>query len=167
LGWRISEEPFFKNTKAINDLKLRFGYGALGNDNISSLGFLSLFVLNNDASYPINGSNASFIPGLRHQTIANPDIKWEETRTATVGLDATLLNNKMSVVLDLYDRETTDLLFERQLDPSLFGGRVDNQPINIGSMNNRGIDLALSYRGSVSKDLRYDVSTTFPYIKTG
>ncbi|HZH94840.1 MAG TPA: SusC/RagA family TonB-linked outer membrane protein, partial [Flavisolibacter sp.] len=165
LGWRISEEPFFKSTKVINDLKLRFGYGALGNDNISSLGFLSLFVLNNDASYPINGSNGSFIPGLRHQTIANPDIKWEETRTATVGIDAILLNNKMSVVLDLYDRETTDLLFERQLDPSLFGGRVDNQPINIGSMNNRGIDLALSYRGSVSNDLRFDVSTTFSLYK--
>lgn len=165
VGWRVSQEPFFHNVKGVNDLKLRFGYGILGNDNISPLGFLSLFVLNNDASYPTNGSNASFIPGLRHQTIANPNIKWEQTATTTFGIDATLLNNKINVALDLFNRETIDLVFERTLDPSLFGGRVDNQPINIGSMNNKGVDLALSYRGAPTKDLRYDVSTTFSLYK--
>ncbi|WP_121355166.1 SusC/RagA family TonB-linked outer membrane protein [Flavisolibacter nicotianae] len=161
LGWRVSEEPFFQNIKALNDFKLRFGYGILGNDNISSLGFFNFFTINNDASYPLNGSNTNFMPGVRHQTIANPDIKWEETRTANLGFDATLLNNKMAISLDVYDRKTTNLVYERELDPSLYGGSVARQPINIGSMDNKGIDLTLSYRGTASRDLRYDFSTNF------
>ena len=165
VGWRVSEEPFFKNVKAINDLKIRFGYGILGNDNISSLAFLDFFTIANDASYPITGSNTSFTPGLRHQTIANPDIKWEETTTSTLGFDATLLNNKLAVTLDLYNRETTDLLFEKELDASLYGGFIAKQPINIGNMNNKGIDLALSYRGTARRDFRYDLSTTFSLYK--
>jgi len=165
VGWRMSEEPFFKSIKAINDLKLRFGYGVLGNDNISSLGFLGFFTINNDASYPINGSNTSFTPGVRHQTIANPEVKWEQTATSTLGVDATLLNNKVTLSLDLYNRETTDLLFEKELDPSLYGGRISAQPVNIGSMNNKGIDLALSYRGTPSKDLRFDIGATFTLYK--
>ncbi|MCW3107760.1 MAG: TonB-dependent receptor plug [Segetibacter sp.] len=165
VGWRISDEPFFKSITGINSLMLRYGYGVLGNDNISSLGFLSLFTINNDASYPINGSNTSYTPGVRHQTIANPDIKWEQTATSTFGIDATLLNNKLSVNLDLYNRETIDLVFEKELDASVYGGSVARQPINIGSMNNKGIDLALSYHGTASKDLRYDLSTTFSLYK--
>jgi TonB-linked SusC/RagA family outer membrane protein len=160
LGWRISEEKFFKNIDLINDLKIRFGYGVLGNDNINSYGFLTAFVTNNDAVYPINGSNTSITPGVRHFSIANPDVKWEETATTTIGLDATLLNNKLSISLDLYNRETTDLLFERELDPSLYGGRIAAQPVNIGSMNNKGVDLAVSYRGN-SSDFRYEASMTF------
>ncbi|MGI8635889.1 MAG: SusC/RagA family TonB-linked outer membrane protein, partial [Segetibacter sp.] len=165
LGWRISEEPFFKKNNTINSLMLRYGYGILGNDNISSLGFLSLFTINNDASYPINGSNSSYTNGVRHQTIANPDIKWEQTSTSTLGVDASLFNNKININLDLYNRETIDLVFEKELDASIFGGSVSRQPINIGSMNNKGIDLALSYRGTPSKDLRFDLSTTFSLYK--
>jgi len=161
IGWRVSEEPFFKSIRAVNDLKIRFGYGMLGNDNISPLGFLNFFTINNDASYPINGSNTSFTPGVRHQTIGNPDIKWEETTTATLGFDGSLFNNKFTFSLDFYNRETTDLLYEKELDPSLFGGRIDKQPRNIGSMNNKGIDLSMSYHGTAIKDLRYDISTTF------
>jgi TonB-linked SusC/RagA family outer membrane protein len=160
LGWRLSSEPFFQKFTAINDLKVRFGYGVLGNDNINSYGFLTSFVTNNDAVYPINGSNTSITPGVRHLSIANPDVKWEETATTTLGIDATLLNNKVAISLDLYNRETTDLLFEKELDPSLYGGRIATQPVNIGSMNNKGIDLALSYRGT-TKDFRYDASMTF------
>ena len=165
LGWRVSEEPFFGNVSWVNDLKLRAGYGILGNDNVSTLGFFSFFTLNNDASYPINGSNASFTPGIRHQTIGNPDVKWEQTATTNVGLDAALFNNRMNVTLDVYNRETIDLLFTKELDASLFGGRIDPQPVNVGSMNNKGIDLGLSYRGTLNRDFRYDISTTFTLYK--
>ena len=165
LGWRISEESFFKGSSLFNDLKLRFGYGKLGNDNINSYGFLTSFVTNNDAVYPINGSNTSITPGVRHFSIANPDIKWEETATTTIGLDATMLNNKLSFSLDLYNRETTDLLFEREMDPSIYGGRISPQPVNIGSMNNKGVDLAISYRGQTTSNFRYDASMTFSLYK--
>jgi TonB-dependent starch-binding outer membrane protein SusC len=165
VGWRLSEEPFFRKVKGINDLKLRFGYGVLGNDNINSYGFLTSFITNNDAVYPINGSNTSITPGVRHFSIANSDVKWEETATTTLGVDATLFNSKLAISLDLYNRETTDLLFEKELDPSLYGGRIAAQPVNIGSMNNKGIDLALSYRGTSSMGFRYDASMTFSLYK--
>ncbi|MEJ7828065.1 MAG: SusC/RagA family TonB-linked outer membrane protein, partial [Segetibacter sp.] len=165
VGWRISEEPFLKNNKNINDLKLRFGYGVLGNDNITGLGFLSFYGFQNDGSYPITGSNTSFTLGQRHLTLGNPEIKWEQTATSTLGIDATLFNSRLNVTLDLYNRETIDLVFEKELDAALYGGSVAKQPINIGSMNNKGIDLALSYRGSASRNLRYDLSTTFSLYK--
>jgi TonB-linked SusC/RagA family outer membrane protein len=165
LGWRVSEEPFFQKIVGINDLKIRFGYGVLGNDNINSYGFLTSFVTNNDAVYPIDGSNTSITPGVRHLSVANPDVKWEETATTTIGIDATLMNNKLAISLDLYNRQTTDLLFEKELDPSLYGGRIATQPVNIGSMNNKGIDLALSYRGGTISDFRYDASLTFSLYK--
>lgn len=161
VGWRVSEEPFFQKIPGINDFKIRFGYGVLGNDNINSYGFLTSFVTNNDAVYPIDGSNTSITPGVRHLSVANPDVKWEETATTTLGFDATLLNNKLAISLDLYNRETTDLLFEKELDPSLYGGRIATQPVNIGSMNNKGIDIAMSYRGNSGKDFRYEASMTF------
>lgn len=165
VGWRISEEPFFRNVRGIDDLKLRYGYGILGNDNISSLGFLTLFTINNDAAYPINGSSTSYTPGVRHETIANPNVKWEQTTTSTLGIDATFLNNKIAMSLDLYNRETTDLLFEKELDPSLYGGRISKMPVNVGSMNNKGIDLALSYRVAQANGFRYEASMTFSLYK--
>lgn len=161
LGWRLSEENFFKNVSLINDLKLRFGYGKLGNDNINSYGFLTSFTINNDAAYPITGTNTNITPGVRHLSIANPDIKWEETATTTIGVDATLFDNRLAITLDLYNRETSDLLFERELDPSLYGGRISTQPVNIGSMNNKGVDLALSYKGGRTNGFQYDASLTF------
>ena len=161
VGWRISEESFMRSNSFINDLKLRFGYGKLGNDNINSYGFLTSFVTNNDAAYPINGTNTNITPGVRHLSIANPNIKWEETATTSIGLDASLFDNRLLVMLDVYNRETTDLLFEKELDPSLYGGRIATQPVNIGSMNNKGVDLYLSYKGGSSATFRYDASLTF------
>lgn len=161
VGWRISEESFFPRSSVFDDLKIRGGYGVLGNDNIRTLGFLTTYQVNSfDAFYPIDGSNTALTPGLRHYSIGNPNVKWEETATTTIGLDATMFNNKLSIALDLYNRQTTDLLFERQLDPILYG-QVAGQPVNIGSMNNKGIDLALTYRNTPSRNFRYDASLTF------
>lgn len=160
LGWRVSQEPWFKSS-IFDDLKVRGGYGILGNDNIRTLGFLTTYVVNQyDAFYPIDGSNSGVTPGLRHYSIGNPNVKWEQTATTNVGLDASLFKNRLGIVLDVYNRQTTDLLFERQLDPILYG-QVAGQPVNIGSMNNKGVDLALNYRGAASKDFRWDASMTF------
>lgn len=165
VGWRISEESFFPKNSKISDLKLRGGYGVLGNDNIRTLGFLTTYVVNQfDAFYPIDGSNTAITPGLRHYSIGNLDVKWEQTATTTVGVDASLFDNKLNVVLDVYNRETKDLLFEKQLDPILFG-QVEGQPVNIGSMNNKGIDLALTYKGAPNRNLRYDATLIFSLYK--
>lgn len=161
VGWRISEESFFPKTSVISDLKLRAGYGILGNDAIGDFGFLTLNSVDLfSAGYPIDGSNTGFSPGLKHRKIGNPDIKWEQSATTNVGLDASLLNNKINVVLDIYKRKTTDLLYERRLDPVLFGN-IDLQPINIGDMVNKGVDLAVTYRPNLGKDFKLDAGLTF------
>ncbi|HEV8084838.1 MAG TPA: SusC/RagA family TonB-linked outer membrane protein, partial [Chitinophagaceae bacterium] len=162
VGWRISEEKFLNGKIPwLNDLKLRAGYGTLGNDNIRDFGFLTSFVFDSySAGYPIDGSNTGFSPGLRHNTIGNPNIKWEQSATTNIGLDAVLFSNSVNIVLDLYKRKTTDLLYERQLDPILFGN-VGRQPVNIGDMKNKGIDLSVNYKPVTSKNLRIDAGITF------
>jgi TonB-linked SusC/RagA family outer membrane protein len=166
VGWRISEESFLKDRVSwLTDLKLRAGYGTLGNDNIRDFGFITSFVFDSySAGYPIDGSNTGFTPGLRHNTIGNPNIKWEQSATTNIGLDATLFKNSVNIVLDLYERKTTDLLYERQLDPVLFGN-VGRQPVNIGDMKNTGVDLAIGYRPTFNKNFKFDASLTFSLYK--
>src|SRR4051812_11803184 len=156
----MSQESFMKNIAWLNDLKLRVGYGILGNDNTVDFGFLTSYVFDAfSAGYPIDGSNTGFQPGLRHNAIGNPDIKWEQSATTNVGLDATLFKNSLSIVLDLYKRKTTDLLYNRKLDPTSMGN-VSTQPTNIGDMTNKGVDLALTYRGG-QKNFKFDVGVYF------
>ena len=117
IGWRISEESFMRDKISwLNDLKLRVGYGILGNDNTVDFGFVTSYVFDRGgAGYPIDGSNTGFTPGMKHKAIGNPDIKWEQSATTDVGIDATMFNSKLNIVLDLYTRKTTDLLYDRQL----------------------------------------------------
>lgn len=161
-GWRISEESFMRNKISwLNDLKLRAGWGTLGNDNIRDFGFLTSYSADLfNAGYPIDGSNTSFNPGLRHDGIGNPNIRWEQSATFNVGLDATLFHNSVNLVVDVYNRKTTDLLYERQLDPTSIGN-VSRQPTNIGEMTNKGVDIGLNYRTNFGRDFKFDAGVTF------
>ncbi|MEJ7589192.1 MAG: TonB-dependent receptor, partial [Ferruginibacter sp.] len=165
-GWRISQESFVRNKISwLSDLKLRVGWGTLGNDNIRDFGFLTSYSADLfNAGYPIDGSNTGFSPGLRLNSIGNPNIKWEQSTTTNVGLDASLFNNTINLVVDVYNRKTTDLLYERQLDPTS-NGNISRQPVNIGEMKNKGVDVALSYRANFSKDFRFDAGLTFSLYK--
>lgn len=160
IGWRMSSESFMQGISWLNDLKLRVGYGILGNDNTADFGFITSYVFDaGQAGYPIDGSNTSFTQGFKHKTIANADIKWEQSATTDVGIDATIFN-KFNIVLDLYTRKTTDLLYNKTLDYTIFG-RVDAQPTNIGDMTNKGVDLAVNYRTNINKDWKLDAGVTF------
>lgn len=161
-GWRISDESFLRNKYSwLNDLKLRVGYGILGNDNTVDFGFITSYIFDSySAGYPIDGSNSSFTPGIRRNAIGNPDVKWEQSATTNLGLDAALFNNSLNIVLDLYRRKTTDLLYNRKLDPTTFG-LPNLQPTNIGDMTNKGIDLSVSYRANITRDLKFDAGITF------
>jgi len=160
LGWRLSQESFMEGISWLNDLKVRVGYGILGNDNTADFGFITSYIFDKGAAgYPIDGGNTGFAQGFRHQKVANPDIKWEQSATTNVGIDATVFN-KLNIVLDLYSRKTTDLLYNKTLDYTLYG-HVDAQPTNIGEMTNKGIDLGLNYRTNITRDLKLDAGVTF------
>jgi TonB-linked SusC/RagA family outer membrane protein len=157
LGWRISDESFMKSSASwLNDLKLRVGYGVLGNNRIPGFGFANLYAYENGfTTYPINGGNSSSA-GFAHRKIGNPDVQWEVAGTTNFGIDASMLDNKLNVTLEVYSKKTSKLLFPVELDPTIFG-YVDNQPQNIGKMTNNGIDLSINYRGKSGKDFSYEI----------
>ncbi|AFD05453.1 SusC/RagA family TonB-linked outer membrane protein [Solitalea canadensis] len=142
-GWRISEEDFFKNVSFINDLKLRAGWGLVGNDQIANYAWFGL--INTGANYPIGGS---ILPGNYPGSIQNEDLKWEETVQTNIGLDVALLNSRISLSADAYVKNTKDLLLNLPV-PTATG--FDNGLINAGKVRNKGIEFILSTRNLVNK----------------
>jgi len=162
LGWRISDEDFF-NSGFINELKLRAGWGRTGNQNISDLAQFTLYSTAEivTATYDITGSNNSIQTGIQGTNLGNPNLKWEETTDINVGLDGSLLNNSLTFSLDVYQRNTTDLLL--QVPPSTLLGIVGNQFRNVGEVENKGFDLSLGYNnyasnGAFTYDFNFSIS---------
>jgi TonB-dependent starch-binding outer membrane protein SusC len=146
LGWRISKEGFLQNSKIFSDVMLRAGYGVTGNQNIQTGRILDGFGgSNQDTYYDITGSNSKVQAGFRQTSLGNPNMKWEENRSTNIGADLALFENKINVVVDLYQRNTNNLLYNPPL-PATAG--VASAPIvNIGEMKNRGIDLSIGHQG--------------------
>jgi TonB-dependent starch-binding outer membrane protein SusC len=160
-GWRISRESFMEGLGFIDDLKLRVGWGQTGNQEIGNYNFASLFQSNPDQSnYDINGTNNSVLIGYDRSQFGNPNAKWETTTSTNVGFDAALLNGRFDLVFDWYTRTTTDMLFPVEL-PFTQGVAV-NPFVNIGEMNNKGIDLGLNYNGkALAGELTYSIGANF------
>ena len=135
LAWRASEEEFVKRLGVFDDLKLRVGFGRTGNQDIGN--YRSLATLGN-ANY-VFGDVRSI--GFGPNNIANPDLKWETTNQTDVGLDFSVLRNRVAVTADFYDKKTNDLLLDVAIPgTSGFGSSLQN----IGSVRNRGFELAIN-----------------------
>ena len=112
LGWSITNEPFLANNRIFSDVMLRYGWGVTGNQNIPSGRIVSQFGGDRgDTYYDITGSNTSVLAGFRQTSLGNPDLKWEENRSTNVGTDLVLFDGMLNVVLDVYRRNTNNLLF--------------------------------------------------------
>jgi TonB-dependent starch-binding outer membrane protein SusC len=134
-GWRISEEAFLKGSRVINDLKLRVGYGVTGNQEGLGGDYPSLALYGTGRNYDGN-------PGIGQANIPNPELGWESTEATNLGLDLSILNNRIGFTAEAYLKKTNDLIFERQLPwTSGFGG-IGNA--NIGSMENKGLEFTLN-----------------------
>jgi TonB-linked SusC/RagA family outer membrane protein len=144
LGWRITKERFLANNKMLSDVMLRYGWGVTGNQLIPSGRILSQFGgSNGDTYYDISGSDHSVAAGYRQTSLGNPDLKWEEQRSQNVGADVTLYDGLLNFVVDVYSRNTNNLLY----NPSLPGsaGIAAAPIVNIGKMKNTGIDLSIGH----------------------
>ncbi|NDK56242.1 SusC/RagA family TonB-linked outer membrane protein [Pontibacter fetidus] len=132
VGWRLIEESFMSDINALSELKLRASYGITGNQEIGNDAFRGLVV-----------AGASYIdrPGIALSQIPNPDLKWEETQQLNIGADVGFLSNRVNLALDYYIKKTTDLLFNRPI-PTQTG--FASYASNIGSVENKGFELALS-----------------------
>jgi hypothetical protein len=145
LGWRLSNEPFMANNRMLSDVMLRFGWGVTGNQLIPSGRIVALFGgERGDTFYDVSGSNSTIAPGFRQASLGNPDLKWEENKSTNVGADMVLLDGMFNVVVDVYRRSTSNLLFDPRL-PATAG--VANPPIvNVGKMRNTGIDFSIGHQ---------------------
>lgn len=159
-GWRISQENFFKNNVAfVNDMKIRVGYGITGNQAIGDYNAYTTYQSSTfNSGYPINGSTSTATPGFDVRRFGNPNAKWEATASTNIGFDLTLLSNKLEVNFDIWNRKTTDMLFTTPFTFS--AGDAEVPSYNVGSMQNKGIDLAIGYKDRAG-DFRYGASVNF------
>ena len=153
-AWRVSNEEFLKNVSAVYDMKLRIGYGEVGNQAIGNYLYGSA----------LQTVNTPFGTGYRLQQISNPDLKWEATKQFNAGLDLSLLNGRIDFTIDVYQKETSDMLLQLSI-PSYLGGTNYNDisaPFaNVGRMENKGYDLSLVSRNITGKKFNWTTNLTF------
>lgn len=157
-AWRLSAEEFMPQMAWLQDLKLRFGYGETGNQNIPANNAINVYQsLNTTSYYPINGTN-SLVPGARQNQIGNPLLKWEQLQSSNLGLDFTVLNGGVDGSVDIYRRTTSGMLFPVPL-PSQSAGLASAPFENAGNMRNQGIELVLNYHYGQPQDeaFRFDM----------
>ena len=160
-GWRISQESFMKNIDWLSELKIRGGWGKLGTiNNINPTNAYTLYGQQiNQSYYDINGTSSTPTAGLYVSQYGNPSTSWEQDVMTNIGFDLTILNNKIDFSLEWYKKLISGLL-TRPSAPGTNGGALDPF-INSGNIQNTGIDMSLTYHGSVNKDLKVDITGTF------
>ena len=165
VAWRVSSESFMQNVTFFDDMKLRFGWGQTGNQKINASNPYSTFGSGPGSSaYDINGTSTSPILGFESTRLGNPASKWETTTSTNIGIDATMLDNKLEVSVEWWNRRTTDLLYVQELPGT--AGDVAAPAINIGDMENVGVDAQLTYHGKTAGDkLKYNLGVTFGTYK--
>lgn len=131
LAWRISSEPFMQRFRFLSDLKLRSSFGFTGNERIGNFQFLGTW-----SSVTYSGST-----GVGPSTLTNPQLQWERTREANVGLDASFFSGRLNVTVDAYSNLTDKLLFAQPIPQTTGFNTVQG---NIGKVSNRGIELTIS-----------------------
>ncbi|MDB5146075.1 MAG: TonB-dependent receptor plug, partial [Mucilaginibacter sp.] len=160
-GWRISGEQFMKKVDWINDLKIRAGWGKLG--SISNINSTNAFTLYGQGAvlsyYDIAGSSNHSTQGLYISQFGNPNTSWEEDIITNIGFDATIIKNKVDISFEVYKKSINGLLFPAAL-PSTAGGAAAPF-INAGNIENKGIDAAVTYHGSIGTDFKMDLTGTF------
>lgn len=156
VGWAISEEAFLKGNSVVDNLKLRVSWGRTGNsEGIRPLQSKSFY--GPQGSY-YDGNTGSFLPAYAIQSNANPNLKWEVNENYGAGIDFSLLKGKISGNIDYYTRQTKDLLFTVNA-PQEKGYVYPTILANVGTMQNRGVELSLSYQWVDTKDFSF--SSTF------
>jgi TonB-linked SusC/RagA family outer membrane protein len=158
-GWRLSQESFFPQGEVVTNAMLRAGWGITGNQNIPTGRVVNLFGGGSgDTFYDITGSGTTLVPGFRQVSLGNPDLKWEENKSVNLGLDLELWRGKGNFSLDVYNRETSNLLFPPALPAT--AGTGSPPFVNIGKMRNRGYEFSLGYTGTLGEGKLWNATFT-------
>ncbi len=152
LGWNVAEEKFMENVHWLDQLKLRGGYGVLGNQEIDNYQYSS--TITTGINYP--DGNGGLLQGAFPKNFANPDIKWKETAMTNVGIDFMAFNNRLSLTADYYVKNTKDILLTVPI-PISSGGA--NDPIrNAGKIRNNGFEFNLGWMDQPNPDISYGIN---------
>ena len=164
-GWRISREKFMESTRSwLNELKIRGSWGINGNDLIDNEAFYTKYLMSLDrGSYNMNGDGTTLAPGAYRIRTTNPDLKWEKTYQTNVGIDASLLNNRLTLSLDYFFKETKDMLVEKPYIATI--GEGGYCWYNGGEMTNKGFEGQINWRSKAGKDFNYEVGLNFTVQK--
>lgn len=148
-AWRISQEKFMKNVSWIDDLKLRGGWGQTGNQSgLGDYSYLALYKINRIQWFGTSG-DANAVPTRTKSILSNPELTWETTSQTNIGLDLTLLNNRLTFYVDYYYKLTHDLLMNMTLPTG--GAEANTMAFNGGEIENRGWELAVSSKNLTGK----------------
>lgn len=152
VGWNITNESFMKNVKLINNLKLRLSYGKTGNE---AVGVYRTITTDGTARSPFNGISTI---GVLAGNLGNSLLQWETTKTANIGLDFGILNNRVTGSVEAYQNKTSGLLLNRSL-PIITG--YTNVLDNIGKTTNKGLEVTLNTQNVAGKDFRWETMIVF------
>jgi TonB-linked SusC/RagA family outer membrane protein len=160
LGWRPSEESFFPKNGIVSDLKIRGSYGTLGSQNIAN--YITTSTLNINTGYYFAGGVQN---GVGLTNFSNPNIKWESSRTKDIGADIGMLNNKILITADYFDRHSYDILASIPI-PS-YGGAGSSLVKNAASVSNKGFELSVTYNHQPASTggFKYAITGIFTTIK--
>ena len=154
LAWRASNEAFLRDNKVMNNLKLRFGWGATGNQNVADWAYMAL----------LSSRTTPWGTGVLNGNTANPDLKWETTYSSNIGIDVNFFQNRIELIADVYYKKTKDLLLQLPL-PSYLGssghGAASNPWANVGSLRNKGLEITLNTVNIDKRDFQWRTNLIF------
>lgn len=154
LAWRVSQESFLRDVEPINSLKLRAGWGKTGNQNVTDYAYMALLA-NKTTPWGV---------GVLTGNTANPELTWETTSSYNIGIDLGLLQNRIELIADVYYKKTDNLLLQLPL-PSFLGsgghGAANNPWGNVGSIENKGLEITLNTTNIVTRDFQWTSNVVF------
>jgi TonB-linked SusC/RagA family outer membrane protein len=162
-AWRLSQEPFLRNVKWIDELKVRSSFGYTGNPDVTGNAYIQS--INQSFQYTFGNSSGSggTVLGAAPSKTYNPNIRWEKNEQFNFGVDGSFFSGKLNTSIDLYQRRSIDLIL--YVAPPLISGTYEAVPFNTGIMRNRGIDLTLSGKVINTNNLKWNINTVLGTYK--
>ncbi len=161
-AWRLTSEEFMQDQDIFNNLKIRAGWGRVGNQNIDNSAYLTLL----SSSDAVFGRDPSRVTGATISSVGNRNLKWETVEDYNLGLDMSFLNSRLNVTFDIYQKKSHDMLYKKQ---NIFAvGYPDwnsQVTMNIGSMKATGWELSFDWNDRINKDLSYNVGLNLSSVK--
>ncbi|MEN2412249.1 SusC/RagA family TonB-linked outer membrane protein [Flavobacterium mesophilum] len=158
-AWRIDKEGFMADQKIFTDLKLRASWGQTGNSSGFNA-YTAQFISGSLGTFYYNGQQ---VGAYGPNQAANPDLNWEKTATANLGLDFTVLKGRLSGSIEVYNKKTTDMIYNYNVNPVLVP--VGTIVANGGDMSNKGVEVTLNSNVVKSKNFTYNTSLNFSHNK--